>query len=404
MVRAAKNLHGKELLIGLHSDRSGGWLTYAQSLESIFKKLGYGVTFMVDNFDGRQITNSRVVSITRGWHSRRYVVDLLVKQLSMARQFQVGINISSEYSGEVFDHLGISIRIATVHSIRRHEVSRMLFSICRPSRIVCVSDNVSIAVKTSLKSADRDIVTRIYPAIIFQQQQGPSSASPKIRSKVLSILFVGRVVVEAKRADLLPKIVAGLESLNCPFHLKILGEGEYLGVLHSELEPQIKAGSVTIAGAVSHDQVMQEMEGADCLILPSDYEGSPHVLLEAMAFGAVPIATNISGSTTPIIDHEINGYLVPNQDEARVAGIVLAVNSLVNDTKLCIEMSNAAKCKYSNTFSTDRIASTWNSLIENCEHQDQSLNPWTNYKKIRLRDQPFVRLLWRHSLKLIKGL
>ena len=44
-------------------------------------------------------------------------------------------------------------------------------------------------------------------------------------------------------------------------------------------------------------------------LLPSLWEGMPLALLDAMAFGAVPIATDV-GAVGEIIEHDVSGFLI----------------------------------------------------------------------------------------------
>lgn len=66
---------------------------------------------------------------------------------------------------------------------------------------------------------------------------------------------------------------------------------------------------------------------ADVLVLTSDWEGTPNVVLEAMASGLPVVATNVGGLADIVIDGE-TGYLVRPNDEDALRG---AVATLVSD-------------------------------------------------------------------------
>jgi len=52
------------------------------------------------------------------------------------------------------------------------------------------------------------------------------------------------------------------------------------------------------------------MAGFDVFVLPSSYEAFPYVYLEALARGLPIISTDVGGSAA-VIDHGVNGYIVP---------------------------------------------------------------------------------------------
>lgn len=53
---------------------------------------------------------------------------------------------------------------------------------------------------------------------------------------------------------------------------------------------------------------------ADLLMLPSNYEGLPMVIIEAMSFGKPVVASDVGG-VSEIVRNGINGYTLPNQAE-----------------------------------------------------------------------------------------
>ena len=51
----------------------------------------------------------------------------------------------------------------------------------------------------------------------------------------------------------------------------------------------------------------------DVIVQSSDYEGTPTVIVEAMALGVPVVATNVGG-TAHLLEHETHGLLVPCRD------------------------------------------------------------------------------------------
>jgi glycosyltransferase involved in cell wall biosynthesis len=75
---------------------------------------------------------------------------------------------------------------------------------------------------------------------------------------------------------------------------------------------------------------------ADVFVLPSLSEGSPNVLLEALAAGVPVVATEVGG-VRELIEHETNGLLTPPADPKAMAD---AIERVLTD-----EVSAAARSR-----------------------------------------------------------
>ena len=67
--------------------------------------------------------------------------------------------------------------------------------------------------------------------------------------------------------------------------------------------------NISFVGKLPHKDIPQWLCNNNILVLPSNSEGMPNVLLEAMAAGLPVVATNL-GSIPDIIKNKRNGYLV----------------------------------------------------------------------------------------------
>ena len=83
--------------------------------------------------------------------------------------------------------------------------------------------------------------------------------------------------------------------------------------------------------------------------MPSDTEGLPLSIVEAMALGLPCIATRVGG-VPELIDHGYNGYLITAD---RVDELVYSIKKLMDDRDLLVRMGHHARSKYEGTFTID---------------------------------------------------
>lgn len=125
-----------------------------------------------------------------------------------------------------------------------------------------------------------------------------------------TILFAGRLVPQKDPVTLLNSFIKIRQHLPTT-RLIILGNGPLLGKLQDFIaRHQLQQVVEFFPGNL---EVRSFMQRAHLFVLPSRYEGSPNVLIEAMACGLPVIATRTSGSEE-IVEHGHNGYLINQGD------------------------------------------------------------------------------------------
>ena len=112
----------------------------------------------------------------------------------------------------------------------------------------------------------------------------------QIKSGQKVILFVHRLS-KRKGAHHLPEIAKNLKDENAV--LLVVGDGPERKNIESSVKGQMS--KVRMLGWVPQNEVMKYFAIADVFILPSEEEGFPHVLLEAMAAGVPFVAFDIGG-------------------------------------------------------------------------------------------------------------
>lgn len=127
------------------------------------------------------------------------------------------------------------------------------------------------------------------------------------------VLGVGRLVPQ-KRWD---RLIAALPALPGDVRLVILGEGELRPALERQIREAGLADRVDLPGHVADP--LPAMAQARVLALPSDYEGVPGVLREALSVGTPVVTTPSSPSVQEIVASPRLGTIVATDDAAGFA-------------------------------------------------------------------------------------
>jgi len=137
------------------------------------------------------------------------------------------------------------------------------------------------------------------------------------------VLSVGRLSREKAHIDLLQAFRLLCESKpDISLKLIIVGDGPERGRLEAAVESFGCRDCVILTGQVS--DVRTFYYAADVFALPSHSEGSPNVLLEAMAAGTPVVATEVGG-VPEMVESEQSALLVPAHDPQALAEAIARV-------------------------------------------------------------------------------
>lgn len=154
----------------------------------------------------------------------------------------------------------------------------------------------------------------------------------------LSILFVGRLGKE-KRPELFVKLAERLTRQHPSRDLifRLVGDGPRRAELE-ELRDSLGLPVTTLQFLGERSDMSEIYQNSDILVLTSQFEGTPNVVLEAMAHGIPVVATRVGG-VQEILPPEA-GILV---DPADFSGLVSATQKLVLDLDLRNAMGASGK-------------------------------------------------------------
>jgi len=140
----------------------------------------------------------------------------------------------------------------------------------------------------------------------------------------------------------------------------IAGDGFMAGELRVRIDRQTLS-NVTLVGSLSAEAVKQQYQQADIFLFPSQWEGSPKVLLEAAASGLPVIARNNYQPET-VVDGE-TGYLVGSDED-----LFARLRELLAHPEQRRKLGEAGR-KHSLLFDWDRITRHWEEIFLNLMSQ-----------------------------------
>ena len=161
-------------------------------------------------------------------------------------------------------------------------------------------------------------------------------------------LFLGSLSPE-KRVDVAIDATARIGSVE----LVVAGDGPERGRLEA-LARAAAPGRVRFLGQTQRPQ--QPLAAADVVVLPSDTEGQPRVVIEAGLSGLPVVATMVGGLSEIIVD-KTTGLLVPPGDASKLAEAVRAAIGARG------RMGAAARRHCSERFDLSAVAVQWRGLL-----------------------------------------
>ncbi|MBD3662401.1 glycosyltransferase [Sulfitobacter aestuariivivens] len=123
------------------------------------------------------------------------------------------------------------------------------------------------------------------------------------------LVAIGRLVEQKGQLALVQAMAEVQEDI----HLTLIGDGEMRSAIEALIAHRSLKERVTLTGWVDETRIMQELETAHALVMPSFAEGLPMVVMEAMAAARPVIATYIAG-TPELVQDGKTGWLVPAGD------------------------------------------------------------------------------------------
>lgn len=179
------------------------------------------------------------------------------------------------------------------------------------------------------------------------------------RGGPLRLLAAGRLI-ESKRFDRFVALIAQLRlTLKCDLNGIIVGDGPLKDSLQAQaVSLGLPPSALDLRGDLA--DLAAVYREADVFVITSEYEGTPNVLLEAMASGLPVVATNVGGVPDVVHDGQ-NGLLVEAGDEE---GLYAALERLLRAPELRSSLGRSAQVYVQANHSLTRLPSMLSALYE----------------------------------------
>ncbi len=182
-----------------------------------------------------------------------------------------------------------------------------------------------------------------------------------LENKTPLLLYAGRLI-EKKNIDKLIDVVARLKDDFPQIGLVIAGDGPYKMELLKQAERLNILNSLTFLGYVKDINLIYY--SCDIFVLPSQTEGLPISLLEAMAF-SLPIVISSVGSIPSVITHGVDALTInPNDENSIYEALYLLLKNEILQRKIGREARKTFLEKYSSATMAGHYISFYNKIIK----------------------------------------
>ena len=171
--------------------------------------------------------------------------------------------------------------------------------------------------------------------------------------EALVVVYVGRFVVE-KRVNHLLTLWPDIRRVFPDALLLLIGTGAETSRLQAMSSP-----GVQFTGQV--DDAASYLQAADIFVLPTSTEGLSVSMLEAMSSGLPALVTSVGGAPD-VIQHNMNGYLIPPDD---LPALKQGLLTLLGDEALRVRLGKRGRECILADYSLDSVAMHLGALYHN---------------------------------------
>jgi glycosyltransferase involved in cell wall biosynthesis len=149
------------------------------------------------------------------------------------------------------------------------------------------------------------------------------------------------------------------------YHCLLVGDGPRRGQLEKLACELQLCERVEFLGARGQEEVLEILRSADVFVLPSELEGLPMAVMEAMAAALPVIATDVGGTHELVVESE-TGFLVPR---GAASGLAERIHRLLDDPELRQQLGVRGRERIRQEFTLDKTVQAHEALYEELAQQ-----------------------------------
>jgi glycosyltransferase involved in cell wall biosynthesis len=306
--------------------------------------------FLVDCYCRIRPAADRIAEVLRRQHA-----DLLYMNNQPSSNLE-GILAARAVGIPVIQHSRID---ATLNPIEARIANKWL------RKIICVSEGVKQRLVE--QGIDTAKCTVVHNGIDANTKPRLSPAEIRMRPQLGDELLIGTVgsLIRRKRvADLIRAVAILVTERQKAVRCLIVGAGPEQASLATEAKRLGIADNVVFTGF--QDDAVAYIDASDIFALPSEKEGLPRVVLEAMLMAKPVVASRVIGPSELVVDG-VTGYLLPLGE---IHQWVDALDRLIEDAALRKRLGQAGRQRVLEHFSIDKyvtgVSRILDEVLESC--------------------------------------
>lgn len=295
-----------------------------------------------------------------------YKLDQRVKLVTVDKS---GVALLFSIKKHIKDH---DYDVVVIHSMNRLTVGLLLTGLTHPF-LISLEHTSSINSSYFIRFLKKLIFNKINKVIVLSKKDknfydnfhnsvyviynpSPFSIEKKYHSKNKKIISIGSLD-KNKGFDRLIEAWKKVELYDNDFVLEIYGEGEERKKLEMLIE-KYRLKRVFLMGKT--ENVYDVYKTAAFFVMTSHFEGLPMVLIEAQSLGLPIISYDCPNGPAEIVNHNINGYLVENNNQENLTEKIL---ELIKNEGIRNQFSDNAILS-AKKFRKEIIVQKWIDIIE----------------------------------------
>jgi glycosyltransferase involved in cell wall biosynthesis len=194
---------------------------------------------------------------------------------------------------------------------------------------------------TSVSQAGLDALNSLFgyqgPSLLIPTLIEPFSRKQAAPTSPFHVVYFGRMTPK-KGVYMLISVFLRILKYHPQAKLTMIGSGE----LFVSLKTEFSSESIEFTGWIQREELELRLSQASVMCLPSEDEGLPGSILEAMSLGLPILATDVGG-IPEVIEHRKTGLLISPKDEEALFSSLM---ELANDPNFRENLGNGAFKKW----------------------------------------------------------